>query len=49
VNTVRYRLKRIEERTGCDLRRLPEVLDLLIAIHVARDAARGSRGDSTTV
>ena len=43
VNTVRYRLRKIEERTGCDLRRLSEVLDLMIAIHVARNAARASR------
>jgi sugar diacid utilization regulator len=40
VNTVRYRLKKISERTGCDLRRLSEVLDLLIAVHIARNAAR---------
>jgi sugar diacid utilization regulator len=40
VNTVRYRLRKIAERTGCDLRRLSEVLDLLIAVHIARNAAR---------
>jgi sugar diacid utilization regulator len=39
VNTVRYRLKKISERTGCDLRRLSEVLDLLIAVQIARNAA----------
>jgi sugar diacid utilization regulator len=44
VNTVRYRLKKIAERTGCDLRRLSEVLDLLIAVHIARNAARSSPG-----
>jgi hypothetical protein len=38
VNTVRYRLKKIAERTGCDLRRLSEVLDLLVAVHIARNA-----------
>jgi PucR C-terminal helix-turn-helix domain len=42
VNTVRYRLKKIAERTGCDLRRLSEVLDLLIAVQIARNAARQS-------
>jgi hypothetical protein len=42
VNTVRYRLKKIAERTGCDLRRLSEVLDLLIAVHIARNAARAA-------
>lgn len=31
VNTVRYRLARIEERTGYDLRRLADVLELLLA------------------
>jgi PucR C-terminal helix-turn-helix domain/GGDEF-like domain len=35
VNTARYRLKKIEERTGCDLRRLADVLDLLVALSVA--------------
>jgi hypothetical protein len=43
VNTVRYRLKKISERTGCDLRRLSEVLDLLIAVHIARNAAGAPR------
>ena len=43
VNTVRYRLRKIAERTGCDLRRLSEVLDLLIAVHIARNAARTVR------
>jgi hypothetical protein len=42
VNTVRYRLKKIADRTGCDLRRLSEILDLLIAVHIARNAARAS-------
>jgi hypothetical protein len=31
-NTARYRLGRIEERTGSDLRRVADVLDLLIAV-----------------
>ncbi|HWF74727.1 MAG TPA: helix-turn-helix domain-containing protein [Solirubrobacteraceae bacterium] len=35
VNTARYRLKKIEERTGCDLHRLADVLDLLVALSVA--------------
>jgi sugar diacid utilization regulator len=34
-NTARYRLGRIEERTGCDLRHVADVLDLLIALRVA--------------
>ena len=35
VNTAHYRLGRIEEKTGCDLRRLPDVIDLLIAVRLA--------------
>lgn len=42
VNTVRYRLKKIAERTGCDLRRLTEVLDLVIAVQIARNAQQQS-------
>jgi hypothetical protein len=34
-NTARYRLGKIEERTGCDLRRVADVLDLLIAVRIA--------------
>jgi sugar diacid utilization regulator len=34
-NTARYRLGKIEERTGCDLRRVADVIDLLIAVRVA--------------
>jgi sugar diacid utilization regulator len=33
-NTARYRLGRIEERTGCDLRHVADVLDLLIALRI---------------
>ena len=33
-NTARYRLGKIEERTGCDLRSVADVLDLLIALRV---------------
>jgi sugar diacid utilization regulator len=34
-NTARYRLGKIEERTGCNLRSVTDVLDLLIAVRVA--------------
>jgi DNA-binding PucR family transcriptional regulator len=34
-NTARYRLAKIEERTGSRLRCVADVLDLLIAIRVA--------------
>ena len=39
VNTAHYRLGRIAEKTGCDLRRLSDVIDLLIAVRLA-DAMR---------
>ena len=35
VDTAHYRLGRIEEKTGCDLRRLADVIDLLIAVRLA--------------
>jgi PucR C-terminal helix-turn-helix domain/GGDEF-like domain len=35
VNTAHHRLGRIEERTGCDLRSLADVQELLIAIRLA--------------
>jgi sugar diacid utilization regulator len=34
TNTAHYRLARIAEKTGSDLRRLPDVIDLLIAIRL---------------
>jgi hypothetical protein len=34
VNTAYYRLERIAERTGCDLRRLDDVMELLIAVRM---------------
>lgn len=36
VNTAHYRLGKIEERTGRDMRRLADVVDLVIAIRLAR-------------
>jgi PucR-like helix-turn-helix protein len=36
VNTAHHRLTRIEEKTGCDLRNLADVQELLIAIKLAR-------------
>lgn len=35
-NTAHYRLAKISERTGCDLRRLTDVMDLVVAIRLAR-------------
>lgn len=37
VNTAHYRLGRIAEKTGCDLRRLSDVIELLIAIRLDED------------
>jgi sugar diacid utilization regulator len=34
VNTAYYRLDRIAERTGCDLRKLADVMELLIALRL---------------
>ena len=34
VNTAYYRLERIAGRTGCDLRRLADVMELLIAVRL---------------
>jgi hypothetical protein len=39
VNTAHHRLGRIAERTGCDLRRLSDVIDLLIAIRLTEGAS----------
>ena len=35
VNTAHYRLARIAERTGCDMRRVGDVIELLIAARLA--------------
>lgn len=44
VNTAHYRLGRIAERTGCDLHRVGDLIDILIAARLAdADASAGSR------
>jgi sugar diacid utilization regulator len=40
VNTAHYRLGRIAERTGCDLRRLSDLIEILIAARLADATAR---------
>jgi DNA-binding PucR family transcriptional regulator len=35
VNTAHYRLARIAERTGCDLRRIEDLMEVLIAARLA--------------
>jgi DNA-binding PucR family transcriptional regulator len=35
VNTAHYRLSRIAERTGCDLRRVSDLIEILIAARLA--------------
>ncbi len=42
VNTAYYRLDRIAERTGCDLRRFADVLELLIAVRLFGPGRGGS-------
>jgi len=47
VNTAYYRLERIAERTGCDLRRLSDVMELVIAVRLlaaGTAAATGTAG-----
>jgi PucR C-terminal helix-turn-helix domain/GGDEF-like domain len=41
VNTAHYRLGRIAERTGCDLRHVSDLIELLIAARLADAQARG--------
>jgi DNA-binding PucR family transcriptional regulator len=45
VNTAHYRLARIAERTGCDLHRVADLLEILIA---ARLAEAGDRAADVT-
>jgi PucR C-terminal helix-turn-helix domain/GGDEF-like domain len=40
VNTAHYRLGRIAERTGCDLRRISDLIEILIAARLADAQAR---------
>ena len=40
MNTAHYRLARIAERTGRDLRRVEDLIDILIAARLADAAAR---------
>jgi DNA-binding PucR family transcriptional regulator len=42
VNTAHYRLARIAERTGCDLRRVADLLEILIAARLSEARDRGS-------
>lgn len=43
VNSVYYRLNKVAEQTGCDLRRTVDVRDLSIAIRLVREALRRER------
>jgi DNA-binding PucR family transcriptional regulator len=40
ANTVYYRLDRIAERTGCDVRRVEDLIDLLLAVRLIGAEAR---------
>jgi hypothetical protein len=41
-NTAQYRLRRVEERTGCNPRRIADLLDLLVAIALDDGRAAGA-------
>ncbi len=45
VNTVYYRLERISERTGCDLRSFADFQNLLVAARLLAPAERAGAGD----
>jgi DNA-binding PucR family transcriptional regulator len=45
VNTAHYRLAKIAERTGCDLRRVDDLIEILIAARLADADARGGSRD----
>lgn len=40
ANTIYYRLERIAERTGCDVRRVEDLIDLLLAVRLVRAEQR---------
>jgi hypothetical protein len=40
ANTVYYRLERMAERTGCDVRRVEDLIDLLLAVRLIRAGDR---------
>lgn len=42
VNTAHYRLARISERTGCDLRRVADLVEILIAARLAEAGGGGA-------
>lgn len=45
VNTAHYRLAKIAERTGCDLRRMDDLIEILIAARLADADARAVSPD----
>jgi hypothetical protein len=48
ANTVHYRLGRISERTGCDLRNLADIVDLMVAIRLASPQTAQGDGDQAS-
>ena len=42
VNTMYYRLDRIATRTGCDLRKVDQVIELLLAVRMLSDTGHMS-------
>ena len=48
ANTVHYRLGRISEKTGCDLRNLDDIVDLMVAIQLASPGRSRSDGNQAS-
>ncbi len=48
ANTMHYRLGRISEGTGCDLRNLDDIVDLMVAIQLASHRNSSSLGEGST-
>lgn len=46
ANTLHYRLSRITERTGCDLRNLDDIVDLLVAVQLASRRRSSAAGEA---
>jgi sugar diacid utilization regulator len=48
ANTMHYRLGRISDETGCDLRSLDDIVDLIVAFHFASAGISASHGEAAS-
>jgi sugar diacid utilization regulator len=48
ANTMHYRLSRMSEHTGCDLRSLDDIVDLMVAFHLASSPAPDCASETST-